>query len=504
MRILFISSLDDILSPDKPLRNQDQIQFGISYISAVLKKAGHKTSLAICSEISGKKNEDILQSRIEEFRPEIIAFTSVATEYDFILNLAGLIKNKWRDIYLIIGGPHASLNPESVSFDNIFDAVCVGEGEYPLLELADMLGSGIKPKEIRNFWFNDNGSVQRNPARNFIENLDGLPFPDREMWQEWIEEQPGSRLTILLGRGCPFDCTYCCNHALRKIADGKYYRLRSADSIVDELKYLAGKFPKNNEVYMEVETIGIDMKWSIELCEKIREFNLTLDRSLTYGINLRITPNQKLEELFAALQRANFRFINIGLESGSDRVRKEVLKRYYSNDDVLNAVEIARKYGIKVAFFNMIGLPGETYQEFLETVDMNRRCLPDWHYTSIFFPYPGTELHTLCEKMGLLSKKLSNKQERSQAVLDLPGFSRQQIQASYVWFDYLVYKGRRPLGKILYEVAIKKLRSHYYLKNLLNLMVDKIAFFAWLKRKARKKFVGDAYILGDSKRIKEL
>lgn len=504
MKILFIFSLDDILSPEKPLRNQDQIQFGISYISSVLKKAGHETSLVVISEISGKKNYEILDKKIGIFQPDVVAFTAVATEYDFIINIAGYIKKKWPNLYRVAGGPHVTLNPEKTINDNVFNAICVGEGEYPTLELIEALDKKNTPSDIKNMWFYNDGNIQKNEARNFLDKLDILPFPDREMWQEWIDEQPGSRHAVILGRGCPFDCSYCCNHALRKVANGQYYRMRSPENIISEINYLAKTYPDNTEIYLEVETIGIDMDWSVELCKQIKELNQSMEKSLTYGINLRITPNQDLETLFRVFKDANFRFVNIGLESGSDKVRREVLKRYYSNEDVFNAVKIARKHDIKVAFFNMIGLPGETKKDFKETVAVNRRCQPDWHFTSIFFPYPGTELYRICDEGGLLNKKLNTRLERSQATLDMPGFSKRQIQKSYIWFDYYVYKGRRPLLKILYEVATKKLRSKYYFKYLFNKTVNGLPVLAWLKRTVRKKLVGEAYVLDEAKKVKEM
>lgn len=492
------------MSPEKPLRNQDQIQFGISYISSVLKKNGHETALVVCSEISGKKNLELIERKINDHKPEILCFTAVATEYDFIARLSAYLKERHPELLRVLGGPHATLNPETVIKEGLFDAVCIGEGEYPMLELAEAVSQGKEASGIKNLWFYREGNIERNGARPFLDKLDEMPFPDRDMWQEWLDEQPGSRHAIILGRGCPFDCTYCCNHALKKVADGQYYRLRSPENIIKEIEEIKKHYPSNKEIYLEIETIGIDMKWSLELCEKLYEFNKKLQTPLSFGINLRIMPNRNLDELFLAFKKANFRFVNIGLESGSERVRKDVLRRHYSNNDVCEAVASARRCGIKVAFFNMIGLPGETYEEFKETVAMNRKCQPDWHFTSIFFPYPGTELYNTCKEQGLLKKKLDTRAERSQATLDMPSFGKKQIQKSYIWFDYHVYKGRRPIANILYGVATKKLRSKYHLKFIFNKLVNNIFFLTWIKRIVRRKLMGETYVLDDHKKAKEL
>ena len=96
----------------------------------------------------------------------------------------------------------------------------------------------------------------------------------------------------------------------------------------------------------------------------------------------------------------------------------------------------------------------------METVSLNRKCQPDRHYTGIFFPYPGTELHTRCVEQGLLKGPVHTRMERKQAILDLPNFSKAQIQRAYTWFDYRVYKGRKPLWVILAQVIAAKVRSN--------------------------------------------
>jgi len=284
------------------------------------------------------------------------------------------------------------------------------------------------------------------------------------MWQEWIEERPGSRYAVLVGRGCPFQCSYCSNHILKKLAPGSYVRFRSPENIVAEIKDIIARFPiRKREIYLEIETFGVDKKWATDLCLELERFNKTLEQPFSFGANLRITPNDPdLENFFIILKKANFRFINIGLESGSERVRSEILRRNYSNEDISNAVNLARKHGLKVAFFNMIGIPGETLADFKETVKINRTCLPDWHLTSIFFPYPGTDVYSLCEKQGLLGKSSGPEMERMKATLDLPGFSKKQIQKSYIWFDYYVYKGLKPTYKILGRMVRAYLISKPY------------------------------------------
>ncbi|WP_458011141.1 B12-binding domain-containing radical SAM protein [Candidatus Solincola sp.] len=456
MNVLFVHSEEDAYSPEKPLEIQERVQFGISYISSFLRAHGHRTSLVVLC----RETPHLLEEYIQSFHPDLACFTAVYTEYLFLSRVAARIKRKYPDVFLLLGGPHASLNPDRCLEEASFDAVCVGEGEFPTLELVEQLEKGRFPSGIPNLYIRrPDGSIERNAPRPFLEDLDSLPFPDREMWTPWVAN-PSSRPSVLVGRGCPFSCTYCCNHALRKAAPGRYVRVRSPGNIVQELESMKQKDPSFAEVYLEVETLGAKREWALELCAELRKLNARLEVPIAFGANLRVTPNADYEELFAAFAESNFRFVNIGLESGSEKIRRQVLKRMYSNQDIIRAVETARKYGLQVGIYNLIGLPGETPREFRETVRVNRVCQPDWFLLSVFFPYPGTELYERCREQGLLERDPDPTLERRKPALDLPGFSRWQVGWRRTWFPFMVYRGHRPLSECLWLVAMAEIYSH--------------------------------------------
>lgn len=459
MKILFVYSFEDAQSVSKPVRSWSTIQFGISYISSVLKAQGNQTQLLVLgSNNHWRNNEKLVRTSMEDFRPQIIGFAAVASQYTFIKKVAGFIKSQWPDKFLVIGGVHATLNPSEVLSD-FFDALCIGEGEYPMVELCGQLEKKYFPREIANLWIKSpDGSIERNPTRPFLENLDSLPFPDRAMWKPWMKEQLGAELSVLLGRGCPYNCTYCCNHAVRKVAKGKYVRTRSPENIINEITFLHNEYPAQKRIYFEVESIALNKSWLIELFAKLEEFNSTIDNSIFYGCNFRISPQSIDENIFISLKKANFYKINIGLEAGSERIRREVLKRDYSNKNFLDVVSMARKHGLKIWVFNMIGLPGETYDDHMETVLLNRQCQPDAHYTGIFFPYPGTDLYNTCIEKGFIKGASDTRMERIRAVIDSPDFTKTQIQNAHTWFNYHIYKGYKPLWRILIQTIMVKIR----------------------------------------------
>jgi len=455
LNILFIYSRQDCYSNDKPIQNQEQIQFGISYISSFLKQYGHNTKLFV---ITRKTKKYKLEKHLKGFLPSLICFTAVYSEYRFIAEIAEYIKNRFPEIFLLIGGVHPSLNPDECIKDS-FDALCIGEGEYPTLELVEQLQNSQKPSMISNLWIKHDDSLEKNSTRPFLYHLDILPPPDRKMWERWIAE-PETNSSVLLGRGCPFQCTYCCNHALKKIASGPYVRLRSPENILNEIKEVVNNYPAMKEIYLEVESITSNREFCIELCSALEHFNSTLESPLEFGTNIRISKNIDFNEIFNLLKKCNFKFINIGVESGSEKIRSQMLNREYSNEDVIKVTKLARKYDLKICFYNLLGIPGETVEDFNQTIEINRQCLPDWHFLSIFFPYPGTELYNLSKDRGLLKEPLDTTMERNRAVLDLPGFNKKQIQKNYVWFDYNVYKGKKPLHKILPRVIVSKIKTN--------------------------------------------
>ncbi|MFC1851224.1 B12-binding domain-containing radical SAM protein [candidate division CSSED10-310 bacterium] len=422
---------------------------GISLIASVLVSHGHSVDLFVVCQ---KTKRESLYKFIEHFSPQLICFSAVFSEYNFISQIAEGIRSRYSDIFLLAGGTHVTLNPDKAIKD-AFDAICIGEGEFPTLELVQQLENGDEPAQIMNMWIKGKKGTEKNQTRNFLGVLDNLPFAFRDMWQKWIAYLESAH-TILLGRGCPFQCSYCCNHALKKVSNGKYVRFRSPKNILSEIKEVIAHFPATENIYIEAETIGLDIKNSINLCSLLEDYNNKLIQPLSYGTNLRIIPKADYSLLFQSLKKANFDYLNIGLESGSERIRKEILNRDYSNEDFVKVVKLAKSFGFKINTYVLIGIPGEKLTDFKETIKCLRQTQPDAIRHNIFFPYPGTVLYEHCKNNELLPEKIDLWGERRRASLDLPGFSRRQINWQYNWFYYNVYKGYRPLFDIMSKLTI--------------------------------------------------
>lgn len=438
LRILFIyceNVKSDIYKEknSKPLYSNDQIPFGISYLSSALKDANHEVFLVVLEGVDVLENVD---SKILKVQPDVVCFSVVFREYAQYLKIADHIKQVYPEIYLVAGGPHISLFPEE-AINTCLDILSIGEGEDSLVELMNHLEAKKDILSIPGIWSKCNGKIYRNKTMPFNCDLDRLSYPDREMWFPYIENTK-TPISILLGRGCYFNCTYCSNHALKKVSVGKYVRYRSIDNILGEISCLVEQYPHNDIIYFETEAINCDFEFMQEFCTKLEEFNRSLPRTIYFGTNVRITPNQDWNKIFKMFRKANISYVNVGLESGSNRVRTEIMKRFYSNEDVLNAMKAARKNRICTMLYVMLGLPTETIEEYEMTVDMVRKCKPTTIHMSIFYPYPGTDLYRMCHKMGLVSK-LRPDVGRNKASLDMPQFTRKQIQKAYNMFYPRIY-----------------------------------------------------------------
>ena len=455
MRIACIYSVETYSSVEQPLSRWTDFPFGLSMIAAVLERAGHTVECwVICP---GGDLELVADEILHRFGAEAAACTAVTTQFPMIERFTALLKRRNPALHTILGGHHATLVPDEVMASPWFDAICVGEGDQAAVAYADALGAGKTPTGIPGLWIKDRqtGDIEKSPPSPFYTDLDSLPFVNREHWRRWVVN-PDRSSVIVVGRGCPFLCTYCSNHALKSVTTGKFVRFRSVDNVLQEIRLLAQSCPDLEFIYLEVETIGALPQYAAQLSDRLAAFNAERTSSIRFGTNLSVTSRlvgdpAALEGLLSALARGNIISLNIGLESGSERIRDAILKRpRYTNADIIAFCAAARRFGVEVTLFVLIGLPTETPAECLETAAVARACNPTNFYLSIFYPYPGTDLHRTARDMKLFDpSQIQPTAERSRAYLDLPGFPKRRIMFEYVAFYFRVYHGRWPLWRIV-------------------------------------------------------
>ena len=447
--ILCIYTLDSILCKKKqPIRYLSDIPLGLSYIMSAIKHAGYNFELFVFSQKNSIKKD--INALFERHNFDIVLFTSVSSQYFFVKKIAQYIKQIKPNINNLIGGVHATLNFKDVLNDNCFDAVCVGDGEYATVEWIKYIRNNKKLKNINNLYIRtENNTILNTKKIYFIEDLDNIPYPSRDIWYKWISfpNSINSAHMVLLTRGCYNNCSYCSNHALAKISNTKYVRYRSIDKIIDEINSLHAK-----RIEFCSESLTLNLKFLDKLLDALIENNRNRLQKIEYIGDINVYKSALYEGFFKKLSKANIKSISVGLESGSYNIRKNILHRpAYTNQDFLNFCKLAQKHNIAVYVYVLIGIPYETQEDYLETIIILRKANPNFIRFYIYTPYPGTDL---CKKLveNKLIKNLNFlnfSNERIKALVSYGNMSKIKIQFNYFSFLFRVYFGKKSLIEIL-------------------------------------------------------
>jgi anaerobic magnesium-protoporphyrin IX monomethyl ester cyclase len=366
-------------------------QLGVMYLSAVLKQSGHQVDLFIL-----EKDEAHLAAQIAAFGPDIAAFSVTTGSHHWAASFACRLKQAM-SVLTVFGGPHPTFFPGIVEHEGV-DMVCQGEGEHVIVELADKADRGIPPDDTLNCLVKTPSGTRQNPLRPLIADLDSLPFPDREIYRSKYPYLRKSQATFMAGRGCGYRCSFCFNHALRKMYRGlgPYLRFRSPTNVIDEIVSTKARWGIRT-VYMQDDTLLLNKRW-------VQEFADMYASRVGSPLLCLVRADQLDEESVSALKRAGLRNAFFGIESGDEHVRNDILKKSVKDSDIYRAARLLRKHGIRFRTYNMVGLPGETLEQALRTVQINADIRTDFPWCSLFQPFPGTELAEYAQEMGLLSE----------------------------------------------------------------------------------------------------
>jgi anaerobic magnesium-protoporphyrin IX monomethyl ester cyclase len=392
------------------------------YVAALLEKQ-HKVCIIDApaegwrnlEEIDGKKyreglkNEEIA-ARIRHWSPDIVVITIPFSGWSkAAFDVASTAKSVDKGIITVLIGLHPSAKPIECLMQPKIDFVVIGEPEQTVLELADVLKQGKLEdlKKVKGIGFIKNGITIVTPPRPFIQDLDSLPFPARHLlpMNEFFtaaKKRPISYnlrkpcVRMLTSRGCPYNCIFCSNH----IVMGKKWRARTPENVVEEIEQIVHTYHVKQVDFVD-DNMTLDKKRMETICDLIVKRGLDIEWCTSNGVRADCLDRNLLSKMRAS----GCKSILIAPESGVQRVVDKIIKKNQDLRKVESATVTARKVGIRVGCFFIIGLIGETKDDIKATINYAyklRQLGADRFYFSYAMPLYGTELYEQAKRGGFL------------------------------------------------------------------------------------------------------
>lgn len=364
---------------------------GIMYLSALLKAKGHKVELFL-----EPLESDFLQA-VTAFQPEIIGFSVITGSHHWVIRVARQLKEAMPTVTTVAGGAHPTYFPDMIREEPI-DIIARGEAELSFPELITRLSSGHDYRQTPGLWVKDKQEIYQNEVAPLVEDISSLPHPDRELYLKYPFFRQQSEVPFSTTRGCPFRCSFCYNHVKAALYRGKgrYVRTRSVEDVISEMEEARHLSVNMRSVILYDDIIGVDKKWLTEFCRVYAQ-------RITMPWFTSIRADFVDREVAENLARANCFCLSLGVETGDEDLRAQVLCKRIPNAVYLKAAALLHRVGIKVRTSNMLFLPGEDVRKALKTVDLNRAMAVDFPWAYTLQPYPGTDIFDYAVKHGYLS-----------------------------------------------------------------------------------------------------
>jgi len=433
MKVLGIYVYESFFSnrfKDYPIFSFQNIAIGYTSILNEIQRQNNELDTLACSL---NANIDEVLKNYDVTQYDIVCFTTISSQMDYTYKFTKKIKKLNNNLKIIVGGPHATLDPEDIAKHKEIDAIAIGEGIESIKLYLKYLKKEISINQVDGYWIREGNKVIKNKKIEFID-FKNFPIVDVSIWDKWVFNK--TRHTILVSRGCVNRCSYCSNHKIKLGNIGTYLSFRKVEDIIKELSLLHKKYKNINNVILETETATINLNYTYELLFALKAFNAKIKNKISFIINMHCTSllKKNIKRFAQALKKANVNLVCIGLESGSYRIRRDILHRpEYTNEDFIYICNCLKEYNISISVFVLLGLPTETEYNLKQTLSILKKIKPDEIRQSIFYPYPNTDLYDLMVNMNLIKTNQIVKAypERRTTCVEYPNLSREIIQKYY-------------------------------------------------------------------------
>ncbi|MFH1397334.1 MAG: radical SAM protein [Candidatus Omnitrophota bacterium] len=383
---------------------------GIEYLSASLKKAGFQTELVLDPVLFNESGfirnklfaktfnfrRDVLRE-IKENKPDLVCFSVISDNIFWAAELAREIKEKII-VPIVFGGIHPTSVPDKVIKIDSVDFICVGEGDSAIVELGEGIIKNSKNKNVQNIWFKNEGKVITNEVRALVDDLDTLPFPDKDLYYRKYNFMFNG-YTIITSRGCPHSCSFCVNSVLNDIysAKGSYLRRRGVDNVIAELELAKTKYSPKFIHFLD-EVFTYDKNW-------LEKFVPLYKKIINLPFACYVSPSFINEEVVGLLKEAGCYKAQMGVQTLNEDNLKNLLSREYNKEAVAMAIGFFRKNKIYLTCDNIFGLPGENKNDLMEIAEFYSLHQPN--HIEVFWLryYPRTPIIEKALKLGKLTRE---------------------------------------------------------------------------------------------------
>ncbi len=368
------------------------VNHGIAYLAAVLKR--HSIDVS-CINIQSEISPQEFIRAINDLAPSIVGFSCTTNQQKFMSKYS-LELAKDPCVLQIAGGAGPTLDPEWFLLNSGVNGVCVGEAETSLSNLLNNIETGRDIYDTEGFYWIVNNKIKKNKASEFTEDISTLDFPDYSVFNRRYVVGDGV-LHVVLSRGCPYNCHYCCNKAIarRSASPDSHFRMPSVGYSIRLLEELIAQYPETRAIAFDDDLLIADQAW-------FQDFAIEFDKKIKIPYRVSARPESINTEIVKALKSSGCYYVLLGLESGNEQLRAELLNRTYTNRLLVEKARLIKSSGIHLFTFNITGFPFETDQQREETFELNKMIEPDSGICSFFYPYKHTALYEICREKGML------------------------------------------------------------------------------------------------------
>ncbi len=377
-------------------------QIGLMSLAAALAPRGHRSTAIVGFEVAR------VVEQVRAARPDLVGFSVPTIRLPWTRRVVAALREALPRVPIVLGGPHPTFCPDVIR-DEAYDWLVRGEGEEALPALCDALERREDPGSTPNLsWREAGGAVRHNALGPFLADLDALPWPNRRLYYDahpFLREN--SIKPFIAGRGCPYKCTFCFNEGYKSLHPDpeNYLRFRSPDAVCDEILEVRARYGLER-VHFYDDVFNWSARW-------LDEFLEVYARRVALPFRCNVVAQTLTPEVARHLASAGCYQVSFGVESGNAELRRRLLKKYVSDDQIVRCAQALHAAGIEFHTTNIFGAPGETLADALDTVRLNARIRPQSVLGFVFQPYRGLELTEQGLERGLVELAATEGEFRS-------------------------------------------------------------------------------------------